>query len=98
MERGSSWADSRSIVRRTSPVLTPGCQEPVIVAAGNMLYRVIVTGPADSRTSTTAPSGTMSPSALRTLSCLTVSASLRKGASAWTFTCQVRPKRLKSLT
>ena len=79
-------------------MLTPGCQEPVIVAAGSMLYRVIVTGPADSRTSTTAPSGTMSPSALRTLSCLTVSASLRKGASAWTFTCQVRPNRLKSLT
>src|SRR5438552_2777217 len=41
--------------------------------------------------SITEPSGTMSPSVLRTLSCLTVSASTRKGASAWTLTCQVRP-------
>src|ERR1700755_2725264 len=56
-----------------------------------MLYRVIVTGPAESRTSATAPSGTMSPSALRTLSCLTASASTRKGASAWMLTCQGRP-------
>ena len=38
---------------------------------------MIVTGPAESRTSTTEPSGTMSPSALRTLICLTVSASTR---------------------
>jgi hypothetical protein len=53
MERGSASADKLSIVRRTSPVLTDGSQEPVIVAAGNMLYRVIVTGPVDSRTSTT---------------------------------------------
>jgi len=66
--------------------------------AGDAVSAVICTGPAESRTSATAPSGTMSPSALRTLSCLMVSASTRKGASAWTLTCQVRPKRLKSLT
>ena len=40
----------------------------------------------------------MSPLALRTRNCFTVSALMRYGASAWTFTCQVRPKRLKSLT
>ena len=91
-------SDKLSIVRRMSPVLTPGSEAPLIGAAGNILYRVIWTGPAESRTLATAPSGTMSPSALRTLSCLTVSASTRKGASAWTLTCQVRPKRLKSLT
>ena len=35
---------------------------------------------------------------LRILSCLRSSICLRKLASPWTFTCQVRPNRLKSLT
>ena len=81
-----------------STMLTSGKEAPKMAAAGNILYRVMVTGPLESRTLTTAPSGTMSPSALRTLSCLTASGSRRKAGSAWMFTCQVRPKRLKSLT
>ena len=38
------------------------------------------------------------PLSLRIFSCLRSSICLRKLASAWTLTCQVRPKRLKSLT
>jgi hypothetical protein len=77
-------------------VLTSGSEAPLTGAAGKMLYRVICTGPADSRTSVTAPSGTMLPLPLRTLSRLTVAASARKAASAWIFTCQVRPKRRRA--
>jgi hypothetical protein len=44
MDRGNALADRLSIVLRTSPVPVPGCRAPVIVAAGNMLYRVLVTG------------------------------------------------------
>ena len=45
------------------------------------------------------PSGTMSPSVVADLAAASRSSTcLRKAASAWTLTCQVRPKRLKSLT
>jgi len=97
MLHGKSWL-SFSMLARASPMLVPGSGSPLIDAVGYMLQRVIWTGPALSRTSATALSGTMSPSVLRTLNCLTDSASVRKRASACTFTCQVRPKRLKSLT
>jgi len=54
-------------------------------------------GPRVSRISTTEPSEPVAV-ALRTFMFRTASASARNGASAWTFNCQVRPKRLKSLT
>ena len=56
------------------------------------------TGPLESSISATVPKGSMSPSALRTRRLRTASGVIRKGASACTLTCQVRPKRLKSLT
>ncbi len=45
-----------------------------------VLYRVIVVGPLVSRISERDPSGTMSPSALRTFNCRTASASARNAA------------------
>ena len=42
-------------------MLTPGNEAPVMVAAGNMLYRVIVTGTAASWMSITEPSGGSDP-------------------------------------
>ena len=80
------------------PELTPGAALPLIEAAGYMLYRVSTSGPLISRTLATAPSGTIVPLSLRTLSRRMSSIWSRNLASAWTITCQVRPKRLKSLT
>ena len=59
---------------------------------------MIITGPLTSRTSAMLPSGTIPPRSLRTCSRVRSSICLRKLASPWTLTCQVRPKRLKSLT
>ena len=79
----------------SGPALLLGIADFVVMTVDSYAF---VTGPTVSRISATAPSGTMSPSALRTFSCLTASASVRKRASACTFTCQVRPNRLKSFT
>ena len=55
-------------------------------------------GPPFSLMLRTAPSGTISPWEFRTLSSLIFSGSSRNSPLACTTTCQVRPKRLKSLT
>ena len=80
------------------PELMPGRALPLIEAAGYMLYRVSTIGPLTSRTSATAPTGTIVPLEFRTRSRRMSSFWSRYLASACTMTCQVRPNRLKSLT
>ena len=80
------------------PELTPGAAFRLMVADGYRLYRMIITGPLTSRTSAMLPNGTIPPRWFRTRSPVRSSICLRKLASPWTFTCQVRPNRLKSLT
>ena len=51
-----------------------------------------------SRTEISVASGTILPSRERTLSAPMSSGRMRNAASACTFTCQLRPKRVKSFT
>jgi hypothetical protein len=55
-------------------------------------------GPLTPRTPAMLPSGTIFPSLVRAPRCRSSAIRRRERASAWTFTCQVRPKRLKSFT
>ena len=80
------------------PELIPGAALPLIDAAGDMLYRVSTSGPSISETWATEPRGTIVPLVFRTRRRLMSSLRSRYFASDWAITCQVRPKRLKSLT
>ena len=61
------------------------------------MYRWIITGPVSARTDKKDPTGTIFPWLFLTWSFRRSSALWRKSPSAWTFTCHVRPNRLKSL-
>ena len=83
----------------TSPELTPGSGGAVDRRGRIHVVAVDHERPArvfDARRR--CPGGPSRPGALRTCRRRTSSRSMRKGVSAWTFTCQVRPNWLKSLT
>ena len=90
---------SCSITSIARPELTPGAALPLIDAAGYMLYRVSTSGPLISldlghraqRDHRPARVAHPQPADVVHLVADTC-------ASDWAMTCQVRPKRLKSLT
>ena len=82
-----------------APLLVPGAGVAVTGAAGCRLYRTTSVGPRLSRGYRKRRTGTISPVCrLGTCTANSPSRLLRNLASACTFTCQVRPKRLKSFT
>jgi len=98
MDRGSTSAATRSTDAIASPELTSGRTFPLTAAAVYKLYRVTDTGPLTSFKVTSVPSGTMSPQRLRTCRIGTSFVWSRNWPSAWSVTCQCRPKALKLLT